>query len=61
MVTDNLVEHETLKTKLCKEFDRLNIKDEKTRDALTIELNRLAAILIATCSQNQKETKLHPA
>ncbi len=52
MVTDTLVEHETLKTKLSKEFDRLRITDAGTRDALTAELNRLSSFLIETYSQS---------
>lgn len=52
MVTDSLVEHEVLKAKLSKEFDRLKITDETVRTALTIELNRLSSFLIESYSQN---------
>lgn len=41
-----MVEHEALKAKLRKEFDRLGVGDEQTRDELTVELNRLAVFLI---------------
>jgi len=41
-----MVEHEALKAKLRKEFDRLEIRDEDTRDALTAEFNRFATLLI---------------
>jgi hypothetical protein len=51
-----MVEHEVLKTKLRPEFDRLNIKDEKIRDALTTELNRLAVLLIEVCPEPSYES-----
>lgn len=41
-----MVEHEVLKAKLRKEFDRLGIEDERARDEMTAELNRLAVFLI---------------
>lgn len=41
-----MVEHETLKAKLRKEFDRLEIRDEKKRDELTTEFNRFAKFII---------------
>lgn len=41
-----MVEHEALRAKLRKEFDRLGIRDEQTRDELTAEFNRFAAFLI---------------
>lgn len=40
-----MVEHDALKARLRREFDRLNIGDN-VRDALTVELNRLAELLI---------------
>jgi hypothetical protein len=44
-----MVEHEILKAKLRAEFDRLNITDEKLRDALTVEVNLIASLIIQTC------------
>lgn len=52
-----MVEHESLAAKLRKEFDRLQITDEATKNALTTELNRLAVFLIESCPQNQTEAK----
>lgn len=46
-----MVEHEKLKTKLRKEFDRLNINDEAMRDGITAELNRIATLLIESCPE----------
>ena len=40
-----MVEHQALKAKLRREFDRLNV-EENVRDALTVELNRLAELII---------------
>ena len=40
-----MVEHQALKAKLRKEFDRLDV-EESVRDALTIELNRFAELII---------------
>lgn len=53
-----MVEHDALKAKLRKEFDRLNI-NEGARDSLTTELNRLAELLIqshALCVTNESAT-----
>jgi len=41
-----MVEHEALKAKLRKEFDRLEIQDEHTRDELTAALNGFAQFII---------------
>lgn len=43
-----MVEHDALKAKLRKEFDRLEIRDDETRDNLTAELNRFAKFIIET-------------
>jgi hypothetical protein len=43
----SMVEHDALRAKLEKEFNRLQIT-EGARDALTAELNRLAELLIET-------------
>lgn len=41
-----MVEHEALKAKLRKEFDRLEIRDENTRDELAAALNGFAQFII---------------
>lgn len=46
-----MVEHEMLKAKLRKEFDRLEIRDEDARDSITAELNRFAELLIEAYGQ----------
>lgn len=46
-----MVEHDALKAKLRKEFDRLEIRDEDTRDAITAELNRFAQLFIDAYGQ----------
>jgi hypothetical protein len=43
-----MVDHDALKAKLRREFDRLEIRDEETRDKLTAELNRFAEFIIET-------------
>ncbi len=48
-----MVEHEALKAKLRKEFDRLEIRDEAVRDQLTAELNRFADFIIETYGKQQ--------
>ncbi|MEK7632363.1 MAG: hypothetical protein AAB473_01070 [Patescibacteria group bacterium] len=46
-----MVEHEALKAKLRKEFDRLEIRDEDTRDNITAEVNRFAKLFIEVYGQ----------
>ncbi len=41
-----MVEHEALKAKLRKEFDRLEIRDESVRDELTAALNSFSQFII---------------
>ncbi|MDD5726115.1 MAG: hypothetical protein PHC53_01735 [Patescibacteria group bacterium] len=53
-----MVEHESLAAKLRKEFDRLQITDETTRNALTTELNQIAILLIESCPHDPTEVKM---
>lgn len=46
-----MVEHEALKAKLRKEFDRLEIRDENARDELTAALNNFAQFIIEAYGQ----------
>lgn len=46
-----MVEHEAIKAKLRKEFDRLEIRDEKMRDELTAALNGFAQFIIEAYGQ----------
>lgn len=50
-----MVEHEVLKAKLRKEFNRLGIRDEELRDAMTAELSRLAEFFIESHTQEEYE------
>ncbi len=46
-----MVDHEALKAKLRKEFDRLEIRDENARDELTVALNGFAQFIIEAYGQ----------